>query len=427
MTPLLLIILCATVFSASYYNKDVFSPVRIYICTYSLLLAINFLNLSGLQTPWSVTTNLLFWGGSFFFIAGCCLMLLVNRIVNPDGAIDFRRIRDGIQADADVADWKWFCGVWLFCTMVFLASYITSAVVSGGIPLFSPDGDKFRVKFFGATGPSNYGLFFGPLSLILVTELLFFGSFRGKRRIAILIAAVATLLLYVTILTRLDLFRFSLFAIILYHYGKKKLGTVQILGVLGFSILFFFAFFLIRVKYNSISMLLEMQKLRMHRDFIWCASIYAYVVNNFWNMDFAFRKFVDGTASVPQGWGFDLSRAFLGLAHVERALEESFRFDTIMNESVARVKGLNTIVYTWHFFKDFGAFGAYFLPLVFGMITTSFYVNSINTPTLFRFSMWALIAPIIILSYSVPLWEFWFIYLNIVVVLIAHRRVKIAT
>jgi oligosaccharide repeat unit polymerase len=427
MTLVFLLILFITVFSASYYKKDIFSPARVYICIYSLLLAINSLRLSGIQTPWALTTHLFFWGASFCFIAGAALIILVNRINNPLAAINFGLIRNNIKANADGTDWKWFFQIWLLCTILFFVSYLTSFLITGAIPLFSEDPDELRIKFFGANILSNFGLFFGPLSLILATELVFFSSFRGKRRLLIWIASLTTLFLYITIVTRLDLFRFSLFAIIVYHYGKRRLSAPQLLTVFGFALLFFFVFFFLRIKYNSIAMVMEMHELKMPFKYIWCSNLYAYVAGNFWNMDFAFTKFVDGLSMHPQGWGFDLMRPFLYLAHIEYGLVDGYGFDTIMNESALRVEGLNTIIYVWHFFKDFGAFGVYFLPLAFGVVVTVFYVNTINTPSLFRISMWALIAPIIMLSYIVPLWEFWFTYLNFLIMAIAHRRIKLAT
>ena len=427
MTFVFLIVLFVTVFSAFRYNKDIFSPARIYISIYSLLLAINSLRLSALQTPWTLTTHLLFWGASFFFVAGGVLILLVNRINNPLAAINFGHIRDNIKATAETTDWNWFHQVWVFCTIVFFASYLMSYLITGAIPLFTSEPDDARIKFFGASLASNIGLFFGPLSLILATELAFFGSLQGKRRIPVFIASLVTLILYITIVTRLDLFRFFIFAIIVYHYGKKKLTAAQLLSVIGVSLLVFVAFFLLRIKYNSMAMLGEMNLLKMPLKYIWCSNFYAYVAGNFWNMDFSFAKFVEGLASHPQGWGFDLSRPFLYLAHMESGLANSYGFDSIMNESVVRVKGLNTIIYVWHFFKDFGAFGVYFLPLAFGALVTVFYVNTMNAPTVFRISMWALIVPMIVFSYIVPLWEFWFTYLNFLIMAIAHRRLKIAT
>jgi oligosaccharide repeat unit polymerase len=427
MPLVFLLVLFVTVFTVFHYNKDIFSPARIYICIYAILLAVNSLRLSGIQTPWTMTTHMFFWGASFFFIAGSALILLVNRVKNPLAAINFGFIRNNIKATAATTDWTWFYRIWLVCSVLFLASYFASLQITGAIPIFAADPDDARIKFFGASLPSNFGLFFGPLSLILATEMVFFGSFRGMRRGLILTASLATLLLYITIVTRLDLFRFFIFAIIVYHYGKKRLSAPQLLTVAGLSILVFVVFFLLRIKYNSIAMLGEMHALKMPLKYVWCSNFYAYVAGNFWNMDFSFGKFVEDLASHPQGWGFDLMRPFLYLAHMEGGLIDSYGFDSIMNESAFRVHGLNTIIYVWHFFKDFGAFGVYFLPLVFGMLLTVFYVNTVNAPSLFRISMWALIVPMIVFSYLVPLWEFWFTYLNFLVMAIAHRRVTIAT
>ena len=95
-----------------------------------------------------------------------------------------------------------------------------------------------------------------------------------------------------------------------------------------------------------------------------------------------------------------------------------------MNESVSMLKGLNTIVFPWHFYKDFGAFGVFFLPLLFGMIITVFYVNTMNAPSLSRMAVWAQVAPLIIFSFGFALWEFWFIYVNFAVIAAAHRRLR---
>jgi len=427
MTIVFLLILFATAITASYYNKDIFSPIRIYICIYALLLAINALHLSGLQTPWALTTHLLFWGASFFFIAGSTIIILVNRINNPHAAINFASIQSSVKISANATDWKWFFKIWLLCTLLFFASYLASFLITGIVPVFSEDPDTARIKFLSASLLSNMGIFLGPLSLALATELWFFGALKGRNRLAIVIFSVVTLVLYLSLVTRFDLFRFILFAIILLHYGRKKLSFGTLCTALALSLVLFFAFFLLRLKSNSLSMVLQMHKLKIPKDFVWCSNIYAYVVCNFWNMDFAIRKFVDGTAMHPHGWGFDLFRPFLWIAQLESTIAHGYGFDTIMNESVQMVKSLNTIAYPWHFFKDFGVFGVYFLPLFFGMLITIFYVNTVNSPTLFNISMWALLAPFILFSYAIPLWEFWFPYLYFLIMAIAHKRIRIAT
>jgi oligosaccharide repeat unit polymerase len=427
MTLIYLIVLGVTVLSASYYRKDLFSPVRLYVCIYSFLLAVDALRLCDYQTEWSLTTSLFFWGASGLFIAGSCIMLLVNKVSNPLARIDFLFVKGSLAADARRIDWKWFFNVWLFCSTVFLVSFTVSFLKSGYIPLFTANSEHLRNSFFGANFFASFGLFAGPLSLILASELVFFSTLGRRRTVVVWIVSVASLLCYFTIVTRLDLFRFLLFALVIYHYGKKRLSLVQLLYAFGFSVVFFLIFFFLRIRYDTFGVFSEAYHLHLPAGMLWAGNIYLYIANNFWNLDFAFRKFVDGTFSYPFGYGLDLFRPLLGLSGMEVPLLASYGFDSILNESVRKVEGLNTIVYVWHFYKDFGAFGVYFLPLVFGMLLTAFYINTLHRPTLFRISMWAIFVGFILLSYHAPLWELWFIYVNILILAVAHKQIKLAT
>jgi oligosaccharide repeat unit polymerase len=427
MTFVYLFILFVTVFSAYYYQKDLFSPVRLYICMYSFLLAVNALRLSDYQTEWSLTTHLFFWGASGLFIAGACIMLLVNRVNNPLGPVNFPFVKSALASDALRMDWQWFFYVWLFCSCVFLAGYGVSFFKSGAIPLFAADADEARKAFFSANFFSNLGLFFGPLSLILAAELLLFSAPGRQRTIVVLVVSLASLLFYFTIVTRLDLFRVVLFALVLYHYGKKRLSPAQLLYAVGFSVLFFLIFFFVRIKTDTLGVFAETFHVHMPKEFIWTANMYTYLVNNFWNLDFAIRKYVDGVYAYPHSFGFDLLRPLLFFTHLEPAMLRSWGFDSIMNESIVKVKGFNTVVYVWHFYKDFGTFGVYFLPLALGMLCTMFYVNTLYRPSLFRVALWGIFVSFILLSYHGPLWELWFVYINILFLAIAHKQIKLAT
>ncbi|HUI93324.1 MAG TPA: O-antigen polymerase [Chitinivibrionales bacterium] len=427
MTFFYLSILLVTVLSAYYYKKDLLSPVRLYICMYSFLLAVNSLKLSDFQTEWSPTTHLFFWGASGLFVAGCCIMLLVNRANNPLGPADFGFVKASLASDARRIDWKWFFLVWMFCSAVFLMGYAASFAISGVVPLLSKNADKARLAFFDANPFANIGIFFGPLSLILAVEFLFFAAPGSRRKWTVVAVSCAVLLLYSTIVTRIDLFRVILFGLVIYHYGKKRLSFAQFLYAVGFSVVFFLIFFFLRIKYDTLGVFANYTKLHIPKGMFWTANMYTYLVNNFWNLDFAFRKFVDGSFVYPRGYGFSLARPLLFLAHLEPAMLKTWGFDSIMNESIVKVKGFNTIAYVWHFYKDFGSFGVYFLPLFLGMLCTVFYVNTLYRPTLFRISLWCIFASFILLSFHGPLWELWFVYVNILFLAIAHKQIKLAT
>jgi oligosaccharide repeat unit polymerase len=423
MTCLFLGIFLIALLSAYYFGKDIFSPSRMFICVYSLVLAVNALHLSGYQTPWAQSTHFLFWGGLVCFVAGSWLIHMVDGIRNPLVKVDQLSVRSAITADASQIDWKWFSRILGVCVAIFLVSYLVSYLISGTIPIFASgaSADKTRLAFFGASLLTNFGIFAGPIALILGSEYLLFGKGSRRRLIAVGCLWGITLLFYLTIITRLDLFRAMLFAVIMYHYGRKRLKLWHLFSAAALFAAMFLVIFFMRVQYDTFGMWVDASKVHIPKEFLWCANLYTYIVNNFWNFDFAVRKYVDGVFEYPRQWGFSLSRPVFGLLFLGTSFAQSNGFDSIMNESVTMLKGLNTIVFHWHFYKDFGAFGVYFLPLLFGTITTVFYVNTMHRPSLSRVAVWAQVVPLIVFSFSFALWEFWFVYVNFAIIAAAHR------
>ncbi|MDQ3000446.1 MAG: oligosaccharide repeat unit polymerase [Fibrobacterota bacterium] len=425
MTWIYLAVLAVAVGSALLRGGDLFSPGRIYIALYSLLMALWSLKLSQLQTPWSMTTHLLFWGANIMFVTGNFLAFMLRTIKVPDFRLDFGRIRSRLAMDAAGMDWPWLYRVFFCCVLVYLISFAASAVITGGIPVLAKRPDEARIAFFGATVITNYGMFFGPMALMLCAEMLVFARMERPLKRKVLLLGGTVLFLYLTLVTRYDIFRFFIFSVALYHYGVKPLqlkhlamGTIFVMGI-------FMVAFLVRINSGSLDTFNEMIKVRMPPEFAWASGIYAYIANDFWNLDFAIRKFEDGVDFYPIQYGFGLLRAPLFLLHLDAGLANSFGFDSIMNESVIKLKGFNTIIYVWHFYKDFGAIGVYLLALLFGLGVAVFYQNTILRPTIFRVAMWALILPAVVLSYHAPLWELWFFYMNILLMFVAHRKLSI--
>jgi oligosaccharide repeat unit polymerase len=426
MTWIMVAVLVVTVATAFRPGFDLLSPSRIYISVYALLLSFYYLELSKLQTPWSSTTNFLFYGASGMFLAGCAWMWILGRTKRPEWKLDFRRMRDDLKRDAATVDWAWYRKVFAVSVLIFLASFLVSWAVIGNLPAFMPNPDKARMKFFSATQLSNYGIFMGPISLMLGVVLLWFSSpTRGQRR-AILATQILVLALYMTIVTRYDLFRFILFTVILYHYGRNRLRPIHVIAAILLTGTIFFAGFFVRVNTDSIGAFNEMIKVKMPKHLAWASSIYAYLANDFWNMDFAVKKYIDGDFTYPLQYGVSLFRALLWNLRLEPELVQAYHFDTMFNESATKVKGLNTVIYVWHFYKDFGIPGVMLLPLGAGVFSWIQYQNTLFKPSILRVSLWAILAGGIGLSYHGPLWEFWFFYLNIMVILIAHRGLRAA-
>jgi hypothetical protein len=404
-------------------GKDYFGPIRLYVIAYSFFLLINSLNLSRLQSPWSPTTHMLFWGSAFMIVASGFVIQTLDR-TRGGGDLDFDGLRAALKAESDGFDWAWFHKVFVACTAIYYASYLAAFILFGKIPLFSSDPDNARIKFFGTSLLSNIGMFFGPLSLMLGVEMLIFAGPKGWRKAGIIAAMAVTLFLYLTIAMRLDLFRFGTFAVILYHYGKRRLGFKEFALVGCVAVAVFVAIFFARVHSDAVGQLNEIVKVKMPKQYIWASQIYAYVASNFWNMDMGFKKYVDGLGIYPHSWGYDLFRPWLFVLQVEGPMAAAYGFDGVFNQSVTFVRGMNSTVYIWHFWKDFGAAGVYVLSAAAALGASIFYANLKRGPTLFRIAIWGIFSSIILFSITAATWEFWFTYLNLIVIAIAHRKLR---
>ena len=99
---------------------------------------------------------------------------------------------------------------------------------------------------------------------------------------------------------------------------------------------------------------------------------YKYLANNYWNLDYAFNRLSD----IPEHewtYGIDAFYGVTHLMHIGDGIQQSFGWDTPFNESVVKYTGLNTILYLWDAYKDFGLPGIFLLPFFFGVLFTYCY------------------------------------------------------
>ncbi|MGB7569225.1 MAG: O-antigen polymerase [Chitinivibrionales bacterium] len=406
-------------------KQDVFSPGRFFILTYSLLLSILSLNLSSAQSQWGLSTNLLFWGSCSVFISSGAIIFLLKKATHPFSGSPFNGVKRWIEEDAKKIDWNWFYGIWALCAFIFSASYFFGVFYTGIIPAFAKNPESARITFLTSHIIVNRGWFFGPLSLILATEIVFWADLHKWMLVIVVAFSLLVLALYLTLVTRLDLFRYFLFAIVLFHYGKKRLSLKHFLFFVAIGLGFLLMISFSRIKHESANSFTTSMKIRMPKKYLWASTGYAYVANNFWNFDYAVQKYIDGGSFYPRSFGFELLRPLFFFSHLEGIFSSQYRFDSLYNESVVKVRGLNTIIFIWHFYKDFGLWGMFFLIFILGCGLGIFYQNTMEQPTLLRVSLWAIFIGMIFFSYMVPLWSFWFTYLNVGVLLLAHKKTEI--
>jgi len=426
MSAIYLGLVALVIGSTFVFNRDIFTPWRVFAGIYGLLLALNGLKLSRVQSDWSFTTHAIFWGAVAVFFLACAQMKFLFEAFNPRWKFEYAGIRTSLQSDSLNMNWRRFLAVWWVCSGAFVLSFMLSVAITGGIPVFSSNPDAARVEFVTASIPTNYGMFCGPIALILGVEFLIFHRRDQPHWKTVAGTVAVVLVLYMAVVTRFELFRFLVFAIILHHYVRKPLKPWHLFAGFGGLVLLFMLVFLIRVGQNSFETYSEITKIKMPAQWSWASTIYAYLATDFWNFDYAIKRYVDGVWEYPTQWGFGLGRGLFYLLQFEGPIESAFGFDNIMNDSIIKLKGYNTVVFMWHFYKDFGVAGVYILTWLGGSLMTLFYLNTMGRPTVFRVVLFGIFTGALALSYHAPLWELWFFYLNIGMIALAHDKIRLA-
>lgn len=407
-------------------KKDVFHPTRLYTILYTLLFAVYSLQLSRFQEPWSSSTLMLFGGAVFLFIAGGWLISFYAKHLHTPGKADFTAVPLKLSSSETSINWRWFLSVALFFFLFFIGTYLYCFLKYHTIPIFSDQPGSDRFLFLSGNMIIGFGGGSGPLVMMLCAEILLVNSSSKRQKILAGILFALSFILYFSFVTRMPLVRCFLYIAVLYHYIKKKITfKLFVVAALCFS-LFFIGAALIRVDASGFSDLAVSLRLKVPDKYLLFATPYAYAVNNIWNMDFGFKKFIDGINGYNHSYGFELFRGlFYFIPNLDPIIQNSYHFDSIFNESVVKISGLNTVIYVWHFFKDFGIFGVFSLSLLFSLGIHLFYYNTILAPSYFRITILGTIVTLILFSFMIPLWSFWNIYFELFALTVAHRSVKL--
>lgn len=425
MTVALLLTAGIILFTTFRSELDFFHPTRIYVLLYLLLFSVYFLNLCRFQERWSPTTLMLFSGAVIMFIGGGAILSFYARFVSPAGT-DFKSlstVTQKLSIDQKQIDWNWFIKVTFVLFSVFVVSYIHTYLKYEIIPITSQDPNEERFLYLSGSMFTAFAGGSGPLVLLMGTELLFVKLITRRQKIAVYFMLIITFVLYFTLVTRMPLVRSCIYFAVLYHYFKKQISFRQVIFFASLAILLFVFGSIIRIDIARFSELASSLRIKIPSRFFLFINPYAYAVNNIWNMDYGFKKFIDGLHEYNYSYGFEMFRGLFYFFKIEGILQYAYNFDSLYNESVVKVTGLNTVIYVWHLYKDFGLFGVFFVSLFLSISLHLFYYNTLIAPTYLRITVYAIVVSMIVFSFMIPLWSFWNIYYEIAFLVIAHKKI----
>lgn len=245
-------ILYLAVFLLCFYNvvkekRDFFSPANIFILIYSALLFINSFGLSRYQAPWSPTTAILFFGASGLFLSGILIVRLYFGVSNAH-VIGLPEVRGSLAEESRLLDWDWF-SKWIYVAgAIFLLGFLEAFLRAKQLPIVARDPNEARLDFILHSRIFVHAWLFGPPTLMLCFEYLLLSRLSLGRKLPVIIVGLIVALAYLSLVTRADLYRFLLFALLLYHYTKRRIsGRILLLSVI-IAMVIFIAFILLRVR-----------------------------------------------------------------------------------------------------------------------------------------------------------------------------------
>lgn len=338
-------------------RSDYFRPAVLYFLVQMVMLGVAYLKLAPAMTDFRYTTWLVWGGGMAAFIGGAVLAEMAW--TSKGGA----RMPETLSLQGKYSWPTHFCLSFLAFAYFFIGvagvvSVAGNLVLLTGNPSFWLSGDSPALKYadYFTSGAMVVGLF-GVASFKSINPV------RWVRYASRGMVVFTIVLSFLTFPSRGINMLCIGFIFLLYNYLHRRFSWKLIMVAVAFVLVFFVAVASLKGQYGGSS-----TDDLMNNGMVKTVALlpYMYVANNYWNLDYAFNKPVD---AAEHEWTYGID-AFYGMTHLLQigdGLQQSFGWDTPFNESVVKVKSLNTIPYLWDAYKDFGLVGLFFLPFFFGI------------------------------------------------------------
>jgi oligosaccharide repeat unit polymerase len=234
--------------------------------------------------------------------------------------------------------------------LLFFLSAAYSRFAVGTWPIFAKHIDKARDGFFGQNKIINFTIQFSYSA----AALLAYGLFRrGAPRWLFFLLWGCIPLMFILCAAR-NMILFSAFCLLFGHEAMRKPMKIRWgIGSLVVFILIFIITTYVRAGGKAILSMTRGNNAKVVAVTVMAPTIYSYVANNFWNLDYGISK-METDYGHPHTFGYS---SFSGVSYYlsqNKSIEEYWRVDGLLNERSSKVSGLNTISYQWPLYKDFG-------------------------------------------------------------------------
>lgn len=389
-------ILVLTLWSAR-KGRDLFSPVRLYLLTYSLTLGITCLDLSPHASGWHIVTWCILLVSGIAYSCGAGSIFLLNRVAGR-ALLPMSQVSVRLRAcNQTFSNKRYGFGV-LICLFSFVGAFVLGSLLVG-VPAFADDPEKARIDFafFGSAG-----------NLICLSEVVVFLSasmvFAGHKKAFYLVLLIMAAGLSSLLLSRYAIIKMLFITAVLLRYFRGSYNW----RLIAFILLLFFSIvlggFLARTKgdYFSTGIYKQFTELEVRKGYELVALPYAYIAGNYWNLDFGIKRALD--VNLPKTFGLKTFHFLIQLTNQGEKIDEALGIEHFLKLEVQKVSGFNTITHHWMLFRDFGFAGIVLFSFAMGVIMAAVYGLFRANTSIWTVNLYAQLSFMIGLSFFTSVW-----------------------
>lgn len=390
MSPIAIICFIALILLLlSFLQKgtDIFSPGRLFTVIWLLAIGLAELKLSRFQYSWTVYSWFALLIPVLSFLLGIFIVYVINHNNKFDGIIGIRKSFSNSQINIQT-----LYSIIVALFILYSISYSITYMIRGFVPMFTKMPEVARTRW----GVFGYGVFVLSVPTILYLSLLYLFLVRKNlyKKIFIAFVLLLAVVTYSFLLNRFYLILPIILLIVTLYYKTDKLRPKNVIILLTIFCLIFFGISSIRLSRYAINILYYLSDMKYSIDYAIFTEPYMYVTMNLENYAKAVQKLDEFT------YGYFSADFILFPLGLKKELMEYMRIVDFPNIITS---AYNTYTMFFIYYRDFGLFGVFFLPVLLGGVIASFYYRMRKQPNITSISLYGLCVFVIIFSFFVPI------------------------
>jgi len=386
-------------------KSDLFSPARLFLLIWSIIIGLTELKLSWLQKEWEIYS----WTMLLISLSAMLLGMFTVFVINFNKSIktinDIKEVIKNYNFDSNR-----MLRVVVYLFLAYIISYAIIYLTVGFIPLFTNDPNSARTKWsiFG------FGLIIHAAPAVIYFALLFYLFIKRKVAIKLLLAfiMIVTLFSFILLLQRFTIVITIILLLVMLYYGTKKFKGSYLFAIASAFILLVYSISTIRTSQFFILYLYNEAKMKFDKSLAFLTEPYMYLVMNLENFANSVKQYDAFTYGY---FTFDFIWALTGLKHPIAKISNFQEFPFIVNKS------FNTYTMFFVYYRDFGVFGLLVFPFLIGFAISSIYYWMRRNPSLHSISVYGMCVFVILFTFFIPMLSWLHFVMNISIIYIFSK------